>query len=218
MARNIALRNPSLSVRELNTAVQRTIDRIVFLRIAEDRAIEPYGRLQSVKEGKSVYHQLTQLFRQADDRYNSGLFHFKKDANSGETRDTLTLNLVIDDRILKKILKSLYYPDSPYEFSVLPADILGQVYEQFLGKVIRLDGKKALIEEKPEVKKAGGVYYTPTYIVRYIVEKAIGPLLEGKTPAQASGLDKRFKEAAPVRVLDPACGSGSFLIQAYHSC
>jgi hypothetical protein len=95
---------------------------------------------------------------------------------------------------------------SPYEFSVLPADILGQVYEQFLGKVIRLtEGHEARVEDKPEVKKAGGVYYTPTYIVQYIVKNTLGKLLEGKTP----------KEAAKLRIVDPACDSGSFLIGAY---
>ena len=89
---------------------------------------------------------------------------------------------------------------------MLPADILGQVYEQFLGKVIRLtEGHQAKIEDKPEVKKAGGVYYTPTYIVDYIVKNTIGKLLENKTP----------KQAAKLRILDPACGSGSFLIGAY---
>lgn len=215
LARNIALRNSGLSLRELNAAVQRTIDRIVFLRIAEDRGIEPYGRLQSLNTGKDVYQRLGQLFRQADDRYNSGLFHFKKGDGSAETLDTFTLSLSIDDKVLKDIAKSLYYPDSPYEFSVLPADILGQVYEQFLGKVIRFEGKRAVIDEKPEVKKAGGVYYTPTYVVQHIVENTVGFHLVGKSPAQVAGSDRRIKDAAPLRILDPACGSGSFLIQAY---
>ncbi len=105
----------------------------------------------------------------------------------------------------KEIIASVYYPESPFEFSVFPADILGQVYEQFLGKVIRISGKTAEVEEKPEVKKAGGVYYTPTYIVDYIVRNTVGKLTEGKTPAQA----------AKLTILDPACGSGSFLIGAY---
>ncbi len=66
---------------------------------------------------------------------------------------------------------------------MLPADILGQVYEQFLGKVIRLTaGHQAKVEDKPEVKKAGGVFYTPTYIVEYIVKNTVGKLLEGKHP------------------------------------
>ena len=116
-------------------------------------------------------------------------------------------------------MRRLYYPESPYEFAALPADILGQVYEQFLGKVIRLTaGHRAKIEEKPEVRKAGGVYYTPTYIVDYIVENTVGKLVEGKTPQEVGGLTATFKESKggrPLSVLDPACGSGSFLIVAY---
>jgi len=215
LARNIALRNLHLSVRELNTAVQRIIDRIIFLRIAEDRGIEAYGQLRAVGAAKDIYSNLKQLFLKADDRYNSGLFHFSKGDGADETLDTFTLDLHVDDKTLKPILVGFYYPESPYEFSVLSADILGQVYERFLGKVIRLSGKRATIEEKPEVKKAGGVYYTPAYVVQYMVENTVGPLLEGKTPSQVSGLDKRAKYSEPVRIVDPACGSGSFLIVLY---
>ena len=206
LARNIALRNPSISQRELNFAVQRTIDRIIFLRISEDRGIEPYAHLLNAVKGKDAYERLTQIFRAADDRYNSGLFHFQEEKTTTESPDHLTLRLKIDDETLQKIIAHLYYPDCPYEFSVLSADILGQVYEQFLGKVIRLTSShQAKIEEKPEVRKAGGVYYTPTYIVRHIVERTVGKLLEGKTPRQVSKLS----------ILDPACGSGSFLLGAY---
>jgi hypothetical protein len=212
LAHNLARRNPALTVRELNTAVQRTIDRIVFLRMAEDRGIETYGRLAELIKQKDIYSQLAQMFRQADGRYNSGLFHFKKGDGSSNTIDMFTLSLKVDDIVLKSILKSLYYPESPYEFSVMPADILGQVYEQFLGKVIRLTSKGAVVEEKPEVKKAGGVYYTPSHIVEHIVEETLGRSLEKKSPATASGTGTK---SHPLRVLDPACGSGSFLIAAY---
>ncbi|NTW60824.1 MAG: restriction endonuclease subunit M, partial [Nitrospirae bacterium] len=178
LARNIAIRNPNLSQRELNFSVQRTIDRIVFLRICEDRGIENYGRMQALQNGTNAYKRLVQLFSQADDRYNSGLFHFQKEKDRHEEPDTLTTKIEIDDKPLKDIIKRLYYPDSPYEFSVLSADILGQVYEQFLGKVIRLTaGHQAKVEEKPEVRKAGGVYYTPKYIVDYIVKNTVGKLL-----------------------------------------
>jgi len=206
LARNLALRNPKLSQRDLNFSVQRTIDRIVFLRICEDRRIEVYGRLQALLNGDHTYRRLYQLFREADQRYNSGLFYFQKEKDRVEPPDNLTPELEIDDAVLKKIIRRLYYPDSPYEFSVLPADILGQVYEQFLGKVIRLtEGHQAKVEDKPEVKKAGGVYYTPTYIVDYIVKNTVGKFLENKTP----------KQWAKLRIVDPACGSGSFLIGAY---
>jgi len=206
LARNIALRNPQLSQRELNHAVQQTIDRIIFLRIAEDRGIEDYGRLMALQNGKEVYKRMLEQFREADAKYNSGLFHFHHEKGRTGFPDELSPSLIIDDKALKPILKSLYYPDSPYEFSVLPADILGQTYEQFLGKVIRLTaGHRAVVEDKPEVKKAGGVYYTPTYIVDYIVRHTVGKLLGKKTPRQVARL----------KICDPACGSGSFLLGAY---
>ena len=86
--------------------------------------------------------------------------------------------MTLTTKYLKEIIGGLYYPECPYEFSVFPADILGQVYEQFLGKVIRLTaGHQAKVEDKPEVKKAGGVFYTPTYIVDYIVKNTVGKLL-----------------------------------------
>lgn len=206
LAHNIALRNPSLGVRELNYAVQSTIDRIVFLRICEDRGIENQGQLLAHANGKNVHDRLLNLYYNADDKYNSGLFHFNEEKNRSEAPDRFTPGLKIDDKPLKEIISGLYPPKSPYAFSVIGADILGNVYEQFLGKVISLSSShKALVEEKPEVKKAGGVYYTPAYIVDYIVKNTIGKLCEGKTPKQVEKL----------RILDPACGSGSFLINAY---
>ncbi len=223
LARNFALRNENLSVRDLNFAVERTIDRVIFLRMCEDRSIEPYGRLQGLLNGSAVYERLGQLFREADDKYNAGLFYFRQEAERGPP-DELTLALALDDKVLKEIIVRLYYPESPYEFSVLPPEILGQVYEQFLGKVIRLTaGHRAVVEEKPEVRKAGGVYYTPTYIVEYIVKNTVGKLLEGKTPAEVgperetkTGKRRKLaKSAKMLRVLDPACGSGSFLLGAY---
>jgi len=206
LASNIAVRNSHLSVRELNDAVQRTIDRIIFLRMCEDRGIEQYGQLLSLQDREHIYTHLCKIYEKADEKYNSGLFHFKKERDRSTPPDELTLRLIIDDKVLKDIIKHIYYPESPYEFSVLRPEILGNVYEQFLGKVIRLtEGHRAKVEEKPEVKKAGGVYYTPEYIVDYIVKNTVGKLCEGKTPKQIEKL----------RFLDPACGSGSFLLGAY---
>ena len=228
LAKNIALRNPSLSVRELNYAVQMTIDRIVFLRICEDRGVERDEQLKEISAGGldtsekstrstrppagSVYEGLVQLFKRADARYNSGLFHFptgrtaKEEKEQSSSADSLTLSLNVDDKVLQDILRNLYYPESPYVFREIPSDILGQVYERFLGKVIRLTaGHQAKVEEKPEVRKAGGVFYTPTFIVENIVLNTVGKLLEGKTP----------KEVARLKFLDPACGSGTFPLGAF---
>ena len=198
LATTIALRNKLLNEDEINYAVQKIIDRIIFLRMCEDRGVEPYGELRKATQKGNIYENLFALYRIADAKYNSGLFDFKE--------DKITPTLTVDNKVMKNIIKDLYYPNCEYEFSVMPADILGSVYERFLGKTIRLTpAHHAKIEEKPEVRKAGGVYYTPKYIVDYIVENTVGKLTENKTPRQIEKL----------KICDPACGSGSFLIGAY---
>ncbi len=198
LAETISKENKQLDEDELNFVVQQTLDRIIFLRICEDRSIEPYGSLQAALKTGDYYQNLLKEFKQADDKYNSGLFDFKK--------DTLSKQLVVNNKTLKTIINQLYYPECPYEFSVLSVEILGSAYEQFLGKTITINNRgKAVIELKPEVRKAGGVYYTPQYIVDYIVQNTIGKLVENKTPI----------EIAALKIVDPACGSGSFLLGAY---
>ncbi len=197
LANNIALRN-NIDEDSLNFVVQHIIDRIIFLRIAEDRSVEPYGTLQDTIKSGNYYDNLLAQFHTADQKYNSGLFDFSKDKVSG--------SIEIDNKIIKSIISDLYYPVSPYEFSVISVEILGSAYEQFLGKTISLSKNgRAVIEEKPEVRKAGGVYYTPQYIVDYIVKNTVGKLIDGKAP----------KDINKIRIVDPACGSGSFLIGAY---
>ena len=206
LARNIALRNKDLSLSELNLAVQLIIDRIVFFRMAEDRGIERYQTLYKLAQSEGIYEQLCEVFKKADLKYNSGLFHFSFTPDYSEFVDNITLHLNIDDGVFKQIFADLYYPKSPYEFSVISPEILGNIYENFLGSVIRLTpSHQAKIEQKPEVKKAGGVFYTPQYIADYIVDKTVGELIKGKTPNQISKL----------KIVDPACGSGSFLLRAY---
>ena len=200
LAKKIARDNPSLNIYDLNTVEQRIIDRIIFLRIAEDKGIEDENLLFTVSRTENIYEKLIQVFTKANAKYNSGLF--------AETE--WIDNIHVDDKVLKNIIVNLYYPECPYEFSVLPIEILGSIYERFLGKTIYFRGVKgdsrtAIIEEKPEVKKAGGVYYTPQYIVDSIVKNTVGGKIKNKTP----------DEIALIKICDPACGSGSFLVGAY---
>src|SRR5262249_25542315 len=96
LARNFALRNPLLTQRELNYAVQVTIDGILFLRMCEDRGIETYGQLLGVVNGPKIYPRLFKIFREADDRYNSGLFYFHAESGRAEPPDELTPGLKLD--------------------------------------------------------------------------------------------------------------------------
>ncbi len=198
LAIDVARSNLKLTEDELNFAVQLIIDRLIFLRFCEDRGVETYGQLKSATSKGNGFENLQAIFKSADDRYNSGLFDQKKDKITG--------NLKVTNKIIKGIVEELYYPQSQYDFKALPVEVLGNAYEQFLGKVIRINrAHHAVIEEKPEVRKAGGVYYTPQYIVDYIVENTVGKLIAGKTP----------KEVEKIKIVDPACGSGSFLLGAF---
>ena len=214
LAGNIALRNKNLPLDDLNAAVQLTIDRVVFLRMAEDRGLEPYEQLLKLCERPDIYARfMHDLSRRANQKYNSGLFHFQKESGVSEEPDRITPKLAVDDKVFKPILQCLYFAHgSPYQFGVMPVEILGTVYERFLGKVIRLTaGHQAKIEEKLEVRKAGGVYYTPAYIVEHIVRQTVTRQIEGRSPAELAG----SKDRASFRILDMACGSGSFLLGAY---
>jgi hypothetical protein len=216
LARNVAIRNPDLSVEDLNYVVQAILDRIVFLRICEDRRIEPEGQLRDLVGSRDAYKALGRFFVHADAKYNSGLFHFRKEPGRAGGPDQLSLEIEVDDAVIHKILRALYFPESPFEFSVIPSAILGQIYEQFLGETIRLTPThRAVVEVKPEVRKVGGVFYTPTDIVRYIVDRTVIPALDGVKIS--SFVSSNTRKKIPLAVLDPACGSGTFLLEAYES-
>ncbi|MDR2643468.1 MAG: N-6 DNA methylase [Planctomycetaceae bacterium] len=199
LAKNIVLRNGDISVNNLNALVQKIIDRIIFLRIAEDKGIEEFNRFKSVFDNCDIYKNLNQIFINAHTKYNSGLF-------SGESLEEV---VKIDDNILSNMITNLYYPDCHYDFSKLPAEILGNIYENFLDKTIYFRNSKGnhttIIETKLKIRKAGGVFYTPQYIVTFIVKNTVGRIITGKTPEEISQL----------KIVDPACGSGSMLVGAY---
>jgi hypothetical protein len=193
LGKHIALRNPTLRSGELDTAVHGIISRMIFLRICENRGIERPGTLRGLLEGEGGYRRL--------------LDHLPYSEGHGDSEPPVIIgtDLTIDENIFDEIREQLYNPGSPLEFSAITPTILGQVCDQFLGKTLRLrGGHHAQVEEKPEVKAGGGLHDVPQFAVEYVVRKTIGELVKGKTPEEASRL----------RILDPACGSGSFLIGA----
>jgi len=201
LARNVFKNNPDLTAKQLNEVVQRLLDRIVFIRIAEDRhIIEKRQLADAVEEWQArggkfhLFDWLNDLFHRINEDFNGEIF-----------KPHLSETIKIDSDVLARIIERLYPPQSPYRFDVIGVELLGSIYERYLGKTIRPTAKTVRVEEKPEVRKAGGVYYTPKYIVDYIVKNTVGKVIEGKSP----------KQIEKIRILDPACGSGSFLIGAF---
>jgi type I restriction-modification system DNA methylase subunit len=194
VASDLYAHNHGLDQWELAEATQRILDRIIFIRVCEDRRIESVFLRRYARMSNS-YKELVAEFRRLDSVYNGQLFakHFSE-------------RLSLSDSLIQGIIERLYYPISPYRFDVLGPDLLGSIYERFLGHEIAIerDGR-VTVELKPEIRHAGGVYYTPRWIVDQIVALTLAPLLKGKAP----------RAAANVRILDPACGSGAFLLGAF---
>ena len=201
LAKNIYKNNSGLTARQLNEIVQRLLDRIVFIRIAEDRRVIEKNQLRDVVEEWKARGHKFHIFEWLND-----LFHrINEDFNGEIFKPHLSEEIKIESDVLARIIERLYPPQSPYRFDVIGVELLGSIYERYLGSTIRVTAKRVHVDEKPEVRKAGGVYYTPEYIVHHIVKKTVGKIIEGKSP----------KQIEKIRILDPACGSGSFLIGAF---
>lgn len=188
---DILFNNPDIDVETLNIFVQRVLNRVIFLRICEDRCFEDYESLKAI----TTYQELRGLFAAADQKYGSGLFELLEE-------DRLT----VSDAVIINIFQSLYYPNNSYEFGVIDPYIIGQIYELFLDEalIIREDGHIEA-QEKPEVIDSQGTVNTPKNITDIIVEETLSPLYAGKRP----------EEVAHYRIADICCGSGNFLLSAF---
>jgi len=189
-----------IDLSKVDVATQVVINRILFIRCCEDRKLESEARIQSLIESKKIWKILTEkTFPYFQASYNSDLFQNDKIADDPE--------LEFDDKKLKSILEETFKGTGTetheiYDFSIIPLEILGAAYESYLAKQLVKEGRGLKLDLKPELKKSGGVCYTPNFIVEEIVRKTIGQI------EYVSG--KKFLP----KVLDPACGSGTFLIQA----
>jgi len=184
----------SLDGAELTEITQRTLDRLIFLRFLEDKLIETKVSVGRFGASGSVWRDFVAASRRLDAIYN-GIVYKTHTLIDNPTFD-------VDENAFGDICEQLSDLNSPYDFNVIPIHILGSIYERFLGKIIVATAQRARVEPKPEVRKGGGVYYTPDFVVRYIVKNTIGKKLNGKTPKQISGL----------KFCDIACGSGVFCL------
>jgi len=197
LARAFKSRNPDLDGETLTETTQRTLDRLVFMRFLEDKLIEPAHFVARFGQHGTAWHDFIAESRRLNGIYNGIVF--KRHGILDST------GFQLDDHAFAGICGDLSHQNSPYDFNSIPIHILGSIYERFLGNVIVATEKRVRIELKPELRKNEGVYYTPDFVVSYIVENTVGKLVEGKTPEQI----------AQMRFADISCGSGSFLIAVY---
>lgn len=202
LANDLSKWNDNLSKNILDEGVQKILDRLIFLRVVEDRRIEPsilkpmVNQWESGGKKTTLYKSMVSKFRELDEYYNSNLFSMDVSEDWDEYSDAV-----------KRVIKILYGKEGYYEydFSLMPADVLGNVYENYLGYKLSQSKKGLTVDKAAGKRKEQGIYYTPTFIVDYIVRNALKPILEKCTSVD---------ELKKIKVLDPACGSGSFLIKA----
>jgi type I restriction-modification system DNA methylase subunit len=190
-------KSKNINEEELDEAIQRLFDRLIFIRNCEDRELEPYILLSAIRQWKenrkgTVINKLREVFIHFDETYNSKIFS-----------KHLCDQVEISDNVLIKVIDGLYTAEDGsiiYDFSLIDADILGNIYEQYLGHIL----KKTKLTESKAKRKEEGIYYTPSYIVEYIVRNTVGELIKNKKT-----------DVSKIKILDPACGSGSFLIKSF---
>ena len=199
-------KSKNLTEEELDEAIQRLFDRLIFIRNCEDRGLEPPNLLALLRQWKenrkgTLISKLRELFEQYNKDYDSKIFG----EHDGDKH--LCDQIDISDNVLISILDGLYTTEDKsiqYDFSLIDADVLGNIYEQYLGHILKKTEKRAKLTESKAKRKEEGIYYTPSYIVDYIVRNTVGELIKNKKT-----------DVSKIRVLDPACGSGSFLIKTF---
>ncbi len=207
LTKDVKKYNQDLPKDEIDEVVQKLIDRLIFIRSVEDRGLENrkdwlLSIINDAKEQrlrKTIIEELKEVFKHFDRVYNSKLF----------AKSRLDEDIRISNDILGKVIFGLYFGTASgrfrYEFDQISVDLLGSIYEQYLGMLLRSTEKRVKLEEGKSKRKKMGIYYTPQYIVDYIVKNTVGEYMKGKS----------LKEIEDIKILDPACGSGSFLQRAY---
>ena len=196
-----------LTDESLDEVVQIMIDRLIFMRSVEDRGLEGDGFLlkivEDVQKGlsgdKTLWALLKDQFTRFDNTYNSKLF----------AKGILEEYGVFSEDVLKKVIKTLYFGlehnQEKYMFDKIPGDLFGNIYEQYLGTILAGTEKRVKLDSTSGKRKKMVIFYTPSYITDYIIKNTVGEYLK----------DKTIDEILEVNIVDPACGSGSFLIRAF---
>lgn len=202
IAQDLSSRYPLLTIEELSDFTQKIINRIIFIRMCEDRGIEGEYVLRDVANKKSMV-ELRTLFKRLDERYNTGLFDV--------TKDRLQDTYEIDTNIFISIVDEVYAPNSPYSFSVLDADFLGQVYELFLGQQLALGLDRSISLELKPAYVHREIVTTPQPLVDELVRRVFQSKFKELKKEEPLNLDS----IKAIRVFDVAVGSSRFLLQAF---
>jgi type I restriction-modification system DNA methylase subunit len=243
---NIVKNNSDFDKLVLFKKTQKLLDRFLFIFFAEDRLLLPPNSISEIvkqwttlKEDLDEYVPLYERFKKYFGYLNTGFKGKKYNIfayNGGLfLPDKILDNIKIDDEVLHQNTVKL----STYDFETdVDVNILGHIFEHSLSEIENLQAEIAgeEIDKQKTKRKKDGIFYTPKYITKYIVENTVGKLCEEKRielgivdEEYAKGRKNRKKDIVrtlddkltayrdwlmEITILDPACGSGAFLNQA----
>lgn len=201
LAQDIALLNKNIDHTSLNESVCMIIRQIIVLKICEDIGVIPKEYLRRLIHKSPIYPEFIRLCLRVEKKIGQS-FDFPENEINRLKRQSLK----VGDHALKEMFAGLYFLQSSRVFSCLSCETIGEVYEHFLDKTIIIEkNQQAKIVEKKDGKKGQGAFYSPSQIVNYILVNTLKKLFVGKTA----------KEVESIKVVDPSCGAGVFLLGAY---
>ena len=199
LARSIARNNHGLQSDTIAAGVNRLTGRLLFLRIAEDRGLVKAGTLRHIHDAADPLAAVAELFLQAEDPWTAAPV-------PGQRQATTTGPVVIEDRVIQKMLQRLCQPDRQYHFAHFSTGMIAGVLDRhFTCAVRRSAAHRAEIVETRETLQSQGTPVPSPEMIAYMVLQSLAGVYANRNPG----------EMLPVRVLDMACGSGRVLLCAY---
>ncbi|MDA3061612.1 MULTISPECIES: Eco57I restriction-modification methylase domain-containing protein [unclassified Campylobacter] len=234
---NAVQENPQISPKEILSLVQKLCDRIIFVLFAEDYGLlrsnfvaDIHEQWQNQKFTDFSLYEIWQIYFDAIDKGNDKLGVLAYNGGLFATDETLN-SLRLSDEILQSYIAKL----SSYDFaSDIGVNILGHIFEQSLSDLEELNSQIVgdKFDKKDSKRKKDGIFYTPEYIVKFIISQTLGQICENeksrlnlheislpKNPKRLSKAEtqtleniRAYKEfLLGLKIIDPACGSGAFL-------
>lgn len=241
---NMKNNNPEISELVIIEKVQKLLDRFLFICFCEDKGLIPENSYSNLVKRGEILEDIFESFKSFCNWINTGnknknIPHF----NGGLFKpDAVLDNLMVDDEVFRKLEKI-----ADYDFdSDLNESILGHIFEQSVSDIeeLKKTSQNEEFDKKESKRKKDGIFYTPKYITKYIVESTMNAWIEDKKKELGEenlpelqekdfkydlykkNYSKNFRkhvefwekfreELRKIKIIDPACGSGAFLIEAF---
>jgi len=202
---NIKSNFQDLNDSEIEITSIRILNRLILLRFCESLGLEPVDHLKNIFDKDYIYKSLLNIFEKANEKYNSGLFYFKKESGRNtDSLDLITFNIVVDDIVLAKILNQFYSEDQPIDFCTISVNTIATSFDIFIKHILDKNSDDAISQNYLNNYSA----FEKNALIDLTINKSHTDLLEGKKLGKRSSIGS-------TKILDPCCGAGLYLLKSF---